>query len=225
VDESELLKARLLERIASSDPPTRGAVVRRERILVATGLSIAVSIFLASGGFRDWGAPRPPTLVGATFLATAAIAGGALWVAWGRGSSSLGARSSWLWGAALGAPMALLACKMGLSADYPGASTWLADRVGFRCLALSSALGATVLTAFLAARRGTDPLHPGASGAALGVAAGLSAAVLMDLWCPVAAPSHLLLGHVVPVLSLGLAGLLIGRRVLAVQWAPQDRMG
>ena len=74
-----------------------------------------------------------------------------------------------------------------------------------------------VLAAFLFLRRGSDPVHPRASGAALGAAAGAWASVLIHLHCPVAATDHVLLGHLAPVLFLSLAGVLVGRRLLGVR--------
>jgi hypothetical protein len=39
---------------------------------------------------------------------------------------------------------------------------------------------------------------------------------LVDLWCPVGYVPHLLLGHVLPIAILSLAGALIGGRVLGI---------
>ena len=46
--------------------------------------------------------------------------------------------------------------------------------------------------------------------------AGLGSALLVDLWCPVSYVPHLLLGHVLPIVILSVAGGLIGGRVLGI---------
>jgi hypothetical protein len=51
-------------------------------------------------------------------------------------------------------------------------------------------------------------------GAAIGAAMGACAAVLVDLFCPVAYLPHLLLGHVLPTLLLVALGASVGGRWL-----------
>ena len=59
-------------------------------------------------------------------------------------------------------------------------------------------------------------MHPVTSGAASGVAAGAGAWAMIDLWCPVAYPPHLLLGHVLPIVLLTVVGAVLGGRLLGV---------
>ena len=59
--------------------------------------------------------------------------------------------------------------------------------------------------------RGTEPSHPRALGMSLGVVAAGAAWVFTDLWCPVAWPLHLLLGHVLPILLFAALGAGVGR--------------
>jgi hypothetical protein len=40
--------------------------------------------------------------------------------------------------------------------------------------------------------------------------------VVLDLWCPVAYPRHLLIGHVGPALVLAMAGAILGRFVMGM---------
>ena len=89
--------------------------------------------------------------------------------------------------------------------------TWGSERIGLRCLRLSLAVAAAPFAALLAVRRGTDPLQPAVTGAVLGMASGAFAWVLVDLWCPVAYMPHLLLGHVLPIALLAIAGALAAR--------------
>ena len=85
-----------------------------------------------------------------------------------------------------------------------------------RCFGVSLLFGIVPLITFLLARRGSDPVHPRSLGAALGAAGGLWAATLVDLWCPVAFPVHVVLGHVLPALLLAAVGAVLGARLLAL---------
>jgi hypothetical protein len=114
----------------------------------------------------------------------------------------------------LAGPIALLAWKVGYSAQFEhGIDQW-PTRIGFKCLRLSLAIGIIPLTVLLFARRGTDPTHPRTLGFAMGMALGLCANELVDLWCPVAYIPHLLLGHILPAVLLGTVGALLGGRLL-----------
>jgi len=87
-------------------------------------------------------------------------------------------------------------------------------RAGAKCFALTmlSAPG-PLLVLFLAGPR-LAPMSPRLSGAALGAASGAWAAVVVELWCPLALPQHVLFGHVVPLVTLALLGALLGGRLL-----------
>jgi len=73
---------------------------------------------------------------------------------------------------------------------------------GWRCLAMTLAMSALPLGSLLFLRRGIEPRGPWALGAAIGASCGASAGVLVDLWCPLTDMSHVLLGHVAPILIL-----------------------
>ena len=47
--------------------------------------------------------------------------------------------------------------------------------------------------------------------------AGAWAAVMVELWCPLAVHEHILVGHVLPLLVLTLAGAAIGVRMLRLR--------
>jgi hypothetical protein len=66
-------------------------------------------------------------------------------------------------------------------------------------------------------RRGSDPVHPVATGAALGAACGAAAGVMVELWCPVAAPRHVAIGHILPITIVSILGALLGSRVIAMR--------
>ena len=146
---------------------------------------------------------------------TALIAALTLFAVIGRGRSMAGRASTWLTTVALVSPLALFGWKIFWSVQYEGALDRWPTRVGFKCLGLSMVLGVFPLAAFLFIRRGTDPVHPGRAGMAIGIGLGLGVATLVDAWCPVAYVPHLLLGHILPLAALGAIGFFVGRKVLA----------
>ncbi len=211
------LRARILSAVQREPSPPRAVVVRSNALMLATAVALQLGVFLAFGGIRA--APRPPELIVQTSAGAALIAGGALWFAARRGGSMLGRPRAWLGAFAFAAPALLLGWKIACSAEVPGMMQQWVERPGFRCLRLSLLSSAGLLLALLLARRGTDPVHPRLSGAALGVATGACAWLVVDLWCPVAYVPHLLIGHVLPVAVLALFGAWIGGRLLALRSA------
>jgi hypothetical protein len=112
--------------------------------------------------------------------------------------------------------------KLAWSSRYAGMMAPWPTRPGYRCLLLILFLAMSPLLAIVFLRRHGDPINPSAHGAALGVAFGMCAAVLGDLWCPVAHVPHLLVGHILPVVLLGIAGAWPLSSVLAMP-ASDDR--
>jgi hypothetical protein len=210
---SEELKLRLLREVASAPASTRAVESRRAAWLLGAAVAASIATYLVVGGVRITG--RPMSLVSGTVAGTALIALLTLWSIVGRGRAMSGRASAWLTTIALVSPLALFAWKLFWSVQFEGGLDRWPSRAGFRCLGLSLALGALPLVAFLFIRRGTDAVHPGRAGMALGVGLGLAAATLVDAWCPVAYVPHLLLGHILPVALLGAMGLIVGRKVLA----------
>jgi hypothetical protein len=220
------LRARLFERIAETPSPARADVWRRTAFTVSSGAALSLLGFFLVGivylrhGLTGpvWDADqRDPTLVAATFGGAAVIATAALWTAFGRGGSMLGRGAEALGAVVLASPAAFFLWKWGWSSAY-GSTAWWDDRLGLKCMDLSLISSGFLLVSLIAARRGSDPLYPGATGAALGVAAGTVGAVLLELWCPVGHPAHLLLGHVLPMIAYGAIGYVAGRR-----WLPYRR--
>jgi hypothetical protein len=210
---SEELKAQVLKAVESTPAPTRRVESRRSAWLVGAALAVGLLIYVGWGGVRLTG--RPVSLVVGTCLGAAAIAAIALWTAIGRGQSMLGRSRAVLVFVASCSPLALVLWKIYWSAQYPNALDPWPSRLGFRCLALSLALGILPLLAVLFARRGTDPTHPGLAGVGIAVGLGVGVATLVDTWCPVAFVPHLLLGHILPMVILGLMGFWLGKKVLA----------
>src|SRR5439155_22321059 len=90
------------------------------------------------------------------------------------------------------------------------AASWRAYRVGFRCFGLSFAFAAAPLVVSWWAARGQHPVHPALRGALIGLACGLTAGLAVNLWCPVIALRHILIGHVGPVAMMVTMGALVG---------------
>ena len=161
--------------------------------------------------------PRPLALVAATALGAFAVAALAVYSALGQGRGMLGRARGWLIGVALAAPVAFLAWKLSWSGSFDHMTDAWAARPGYRCFLLTTLFALLPFAVLLFVRRGSDPTHPRSLGLALGVAAGMSAGALVDLWCPVGHLHHLLLGHILPMALLGLLGAWLGQRLLGVR--------
>jgi hypothetical protein len=197
------LRAQVLAAVEDVPALTRNELRLRAAWLAGAAAIASLTVFLVAGGVRS--APRPPLLVVATATGTAGLAALALLLAAWSGRRTSRPRAA-LWAALALLPAGLLLWKTGLSAFFDGMLVAWPERIGYRCLRLSLLMGAGPLAAALFALRESDPVHPFTRGAALGAAAGLAAAVLVDLWCPVAYLPHLLLGHLVPIAALAALG-------------------
>jgi hypothetical protein len=209
------LRQRILDAARAQPSPTRRASRQRAMLLIVGAAAATLALFVAIGGVRA--TQRPPSLIVGTTLGAAVLALVAIWSVLGRGRSMLGRSRRWLLALVLALPPALLAWKMGYSACYSPALALGPYRLGLRCFGWMHALAAWPLAAFLILRSGREPRHPALLGAAFGISSAACAWVLVDLWCPVARTPHLLLGHLLPTVLLGLVGAAIGRLVLAVR--------
>jgi hypothetical protein len=194
--------------------PVRRQVVVQTLALSALAAAIPLLAFFAVGGPRM--GERPLKLVLATALGAFAIAGLTLAIALGRGPRMLGRARGLLVTVAVLAPLGFLAWKMGLSSGFGLTEAW-PTRPGYRCMVLTLTFALAPLATLLFLRRGSDPSHPRSLGLVLGVGAGSSAAALVDLWCPVGHTQHLMIGHILPIVVLGLAGIWLGQRLLAIR--------
>jgi hypothetical protein len=190
------LRDRVLLGVAAQPSRTRSQGRLRALILLAMAA-------LASTG--------PPILRGALDLDGASVAVGSLLVAFAcvatatwRGKALLG-HSAWTLAAvALLAPLARALWLFAWARDAP-------DTPDATCFARTLVSTAPIFAAlfFLRVRRVVE--HPFAHGAALGTAAAAFGAVLVDVSCARAPPSHVLVGHVLPVLAFAALGTLCGR--------------
>ena len=200
------------------------------------GYALAIGVFVVWGGFRGY--DREPLLVLGTFVVTLVLAVVAQVIGVGKSlSSSVGSSSgtsvsgtSSAWVAAprvllvfvVVTPLVLMVWKLGYSSLFDGATRWWPSKPGFRCLLLSCLVGVAALVPAVVSRFGAVAARPVATGAAFGTAAGAVAWTLVDLWCPVGHPQHLLLGHVLPTFLLALVGAALGRFIFRSQ---QPRQG
>lgn len=202
--------------IDANPAPDRKRLRAQAAVLVVGCVLVAVLVFLAYGGLRAGGAPRSVTLILATTIGSALLAGLALWLIRGRGAIG-GTTAKRLVVVLFGVPIGLMAWKLGWSASFTGALDQWPERIGIPCLEISLMSGLGPLLALVWLRR-SAPNHPRLLGAVLGVTAGACAWVVTDLWCPVGHVPHLLLGHLLPIVLFALAGVAIGARWLRVRW-------
>jgi hypothetical protein len=134
----------------------------------------------------------------------------------GRGRSTLGRSQASLIAVALGTPAILFAIMFVLAAMDPAVKTLHPERLGLRCFGLTLAAAIFPLVGLSVVRRHSDPVHPAATGAALGTACGASVGVMVEFWCPVATPEHVAIGHILPIVVLSVFGACLGARVLAL---------
>lgn len=211
------LSADFRERVLASakavPAPTRPELARARARLLGLGLSLAVAIFGFAGGVRALS--RAPALMATTGLGTAAIGALGAWLLLTRGRSVVGRPPAVLAAAAIAGAALLLAWRHGVSAQFGAVARW-PDRPGVRCLVLGVATGLPILLATLWSWRRLRPLTPRMTGAAFGAGAGFAAALLLDLWCPVSYLPHLIIGHLLPLGILAIAGAVGGWLLLAL---------
>jgi hypothetical protein len=100
------------------------------------------------------------------------------------------------------------------STDLIGPSGVMLSAWGYRCLILASIVGALALAIFAMALRRAVAASVRLRGAALGATAGLWSGLAVFIFCPSGNDSHLLIGHVFPVLGCTLLGAAVTPRAL-----------
>ncbi len=208
------LRARLLAAVAEEAAPTRA---EHRRALLVRGVVVVlvlVGAFFALGGTHP--GDRDDVALYGTFVAWLLLAAAAAWAAGTRGRSMMGRPRALLLAVAVGLAPALalsaeLAGGLARAAEDPGA------RAHFLCFAIATGVGLAPWAFVVWLRRSSDPLHPRATGAALGAMAGAIGAVFVDLHCPSSYSAHVLLGHVLPAAALAVLGALLGPRLLGVR--------
>lgn len=218
MNEAAELRARIIERVRAERSPTRIEIAARRRLTMLVVLVVPTIVFLAWGGVRA--APRGVDLMLWTGVGAAFVSAGATYVGLGSRRSMLGRPRAHLVALAVLTPLLLFAWKLCVSSLYSGALIEWPDRPGLRCLLLGAMLSLAPAVGLVWSRRAADPVHPRAHAAAIGTVAGAWAWVLVDLWCPVSAVPHLLLGHVLPLLLTVFASVSLGSRILTMRNSP-----
>ncbi len=205
----------LLARVAAHPSPTRqrGRLVALGLLALSVGVAVGI-LWLMGGPAGEAARPRRLTWLvsGVWGLFAAALSG----LVFTRKGSVMGRPPSLLLLAAFATPLVLLAWLHSVQGSYPEPYA----RVGWRCLSMTLGMAALPLGSFLLLRRGIEPRGPWALGAAVGATCGAWANLLVDVWCPLSDTAHVLVGHVLPVVVLVLAGSLLGRRLLGVRPLP-----
>jgi hypothetical protein len=216
---AESLKHRVLEAVHRHPVPSRTDRVPSTIGLVALA-AVAMSATLQWGPrlFGDVGGLAHvgdrPASSGAWILAgTLALALSSTWLVLPSRRSMLSPARGLLLGVAIGVPLLVGAWLALWHATYADPFV----RTGLRCFALTALTAPWPFAALARASRRVEPRHPGTAGAAIGGAAGAWAAVMVELWCPLAAREHVLVGHVLPLLVLVLAGSAWGARMFRVR--------
>jgi hypothetical protein len=210
------LKRRVLEQARAQPSPTRPASRVHAWLVLPSSVIVSAVLFFAFDGGRH-GQGRPSWFYVASTAGWTAVAALSMWAAFARGASALGRTRIWLTAVAVGTPAVLFAMMFGFAILDPDVMLLHAERLGLKCLGLTLAGAAFPLVALTTLRSASDPVHPVATGAALGAACGASAGVMVELWCPVAAPRHVLVGHVLPIAILALVGATLASRVIAMR--------
>jgi hypothetical protein len=212
------LRARVLG-AAQREPVASGKEGARRRLgVLLRGFAVAGAIAIAAAIHgSEAKTPRPPGCILSLELLWLSLAVAATWAGVDRGRSMLGRPRVWRIAVAALTPAALVAAWLPVAFAWPQT---LADASGLRahlvCIALTMALAAGPLIAFARLRRGSDPVSPRLTGAALGAAAGAWGDAAHALICGYTAPAHILIGHILPVALLALVGVVIGDRVVAI---------
>jgi len=209
------LRARILEATRQEPAPDRARVAQTTRTFVALAVVSALTIFFASGGFNL--GTRPLGFVVATAIGWGLAAAFATHLAFSRRKSMLGPTRQALVSSALLVAPILLAWAVVWTMPWPEVTRFDSSWSSYlRCFTLTSVLGILPLIALTIARRGSDPVHPRSTGAALGAAMGAWAGTLIDLHCTCASVPHIAFAHVLPTLILAAIGALAGPRVLGL---------
>ena len=201
----EALKQRVLGATRGHPVPKRSNTLLPGLGLVALA-AVAMVAALALWGGPSMGAGRP-ALSGVWIVAgTVALAGAATWLSLPSRRSMLSPPRGRLLAVAVGVPVLMGAWLLLWHTTYADPFV----RLGLRCIFLSLATAPWPFVALAYASRRLEPRHPALAGAALGATAGAWAGVMVELWCPLAAPDHVVIGHVFPLVLASIAGSIYG---------------
>jgi hypothetical protein len=202
------MKQRILAAARQRPSPPRGRRVPGWLAIAGAALAMA-AVYAAWGGPRH-AAGRPAAVATWIVVGLVALAIAVTALVLPPRRSMLAPPTARLLAVAAGVPVVVGAWLMGWHAAYADPFA----QFGVRCFALTVALAPWPFVALAAATSRVFPDRPWSVGAALGSAAGAWAAVVVELWCPLADPRHVAIGHVAPLVVLVAAGTLLGPRLL-----------
>ena len=210
------LRARVLAAASAQPVSPRSEGTRRATMALVAGFLVPVAISLYLGWPRSGG--RPVAYVVALTVAWLAVGLAATWGGVSRGSSMLGRSVRVRLVVATLTPAALLATSLLAALAWPQTlddDATMGSHLVCVVFTLLCALGP--LVAFAVVRRHSDPVVPRLTGAAIGAASGAWGALAIELHCGHTSPSHIVIGHVLPVVALTLVGVLVGDGVVAIR--------
>lgn len=210
------LRARVLAEAARTPSPPRAAHKRRIVLVATIGALATVALFVVMGGMSP--GTRPVEMIAFTVGFGLVAAAVLTRLSSGEPRSMLGRpRSVLLTAVVVTAPILAIVALCATMAWPDPAGEHVDGGVHLACGAISVLQGALPLIALLLPRRGTDPVHPVITGAALGMTAGAWTVVMAYLRCPHAAAMHCIVAHVVPTLILTALGAVLGWLLLRVR--------
>lgn len=210
------LRARILAEAKSMPAPTRAEHQKRIAIVVGLGTLATTGLFFAMGGVVRGARPLELMAFSAGFASVAAVILTRL--SGQRSKSMLPPPRSVLVTACVAAAPALAVAVLAATMMWPEhADEDLPTKTHLACGLMTVIQGALPLVVLIVPRRGSDPVHPTITGAALGMTAGAWTAAMAYLRCPHASTSHCVLAHVVPTLVLTALGALLGRMFLRLR--------
>ena len=215
------LRARVLAEVARTPSQTRVEYNRRIFLVAGIGALATVSLFMGMGGMSS--GSRPVEMIAFTvgfgLVAVAVLT--RLSSRSGDNRSMLGRPRGVLLAAVVAcAPLLAIVAVLATMLWPEPAAEHVEGGVHLACGAMSVLQGALPLVALMLPRRGSDPVHPAVTGAALGMTAGAWTVVMAYLRCPHGSALHCVLAHVAPTLILTALGAVLGWVFLRVRTTP-----
>lgn len=202
-------RERVLEAVRRVPSPTRADRWLPSAAWAAVAALAMAAALVAWGGPRH-GAGRPGSVGLLVVLGVVALAAAVTWWSLPSRRSMLPPSDGRLLAVALGVPLLVGGWLIGWHAAYDDPFS----TPGIRCMELTLAAAAVPFAALLATGPRFAPSRPWLAGAAAGSVSGAWAAVVVELWCPLAHPVHVVRGHVLPIVALAAAGALLGNWLL-----------
>jgi|HigsolmetaAR206D_1030411.scaffolds.fasta_scaffold03111_10 Uncharacterized protein conserved in bacteria len=216
VEPGEALRTRIRESVSVTKSSSIGTRTRLAAAFAVIPLLAALVVWSVSewvygrpAAGLDVGAQSAMRLLWALAPLVAMTVASTLIAAW-RGQRGFGASALCLALAlALVAPLyAAFTVPDPVHVDDPVVAGVVISPWGLRCVTIAGVVGVTVLVGLTMALRRAVPVASRLRGGALGAAAGAWAGLAVFLFCPSGDQLHLLVGHVLPVAVLTLAGAL-----------------